>query len=81
MANLLDVALSLCTPSRICLGNWLLVLKKMQLLAFRKMARIIREQMHRGQLRVAEVVAVDEDGCPRKIRILKVLPRRAVQEL
>ena len=81
MANLLDVALSLCTPSRICLGNWLLVLKKMQLLAFRKMARIIRKQMHRGQLRVAEVVAVDEDDCPQKFRILKVVPRCASQEL
>ena len=80
MANMLRVYGSLIT-SRIKLRNWLRVLRKMPLLRFRQAARKIRMLMHRGELRVTEVVAVHEDGCPRKIRILKVLPRPGLFDL
>ena len=80
MADLLALALSICT-SRITLGNWLLVLRQLPLLRFRKLARSIRRQMLRGELRVAEVVARDEDGHPLNIRMSTVRPRRIVEEV
>ena len=80
MADLLALALSICT-SRITLGNWLLVLRQLPLLRFRKLARSIRRQMLRGELRVAEVVSRDEDGYVLNIRIPTVRPRLIVEEL